>query len=172
MKTISIRITDHRTGEDRSITVSQPGATLELHADQVVSTIEQAATGRYIDNGDGTVTDTTTGLMWSRDNFGDGELNHEAAGKACAALRLAGHADWRLPTRAELLTLVDDTRHDPCIDTAAFPSCRSSWYWTATPAAWSASAAWLVYFSYGGAYGSRRSSSAFVRAVRAAPAGQ
>lgn len=54
---------------------------------------------------------------------------------------------WRLPTRAELLTLVDDTRHDPAC--AVFPDCPSDWFWTSTPWAGSSSGAWVVNFSNG-----------------------
>jgi hypothetical protein len=35
-----------------------------------------------------------------------------------------GFTDWRLPTRVELLTLVDDTKWNPAIDTEKFPDCR------------------------------------------------
>jgi hypothetical protein len=54
---------------------------------------------------------------------------------------------WRLPTRAELLTLVDDTRHGPAC--AVFPDCPSDWFWTSTPWAGSSSYAWYVNFNRG-----------------------
>ena len=57
---------------------------------------------------------------------------------------------WRLPTRAELLTLVDDTRCDPAC--SVFPDCPSEWFWTSTPWAGSSSLAWVVYFVNGYAY--------------------
>lgn len=126
---------------------------------------------RFRDNNDGTVTDTTTGLMWTKHDVGEDRMVHAAAESACKVLELGGHKDWRLPTRAELLTLVDDTRHDPAIDVSAFPSCKSNYYWTGTPAAWNAACAWVVYFSYGSAYDDDRDDTAFVRAVRV-PAGQ
>ena len=51
--------------------------------------------------------DPSTGLMWAgRDNFGR-DLNWRQAGKYCGALRLAGHADWRLPTIGELEAIFD-----------------------------------------------------------------
>jgi hypothetical protein len=112
------------------------------------------------------VLDTHHQLLWSAEEVGGERLNHADAPKACAELILcAGPA--RLPTRAELLTLVDDTRHEPAIDLAFFPTCRSNWYWTSTPAAWSPSGyAWIVSFGYGLASYYRRSGGAFVRAVR------
>jgi hypothetical protein len=83
------------------------------------------------------VLDTVHGLLWSAGDVVDERLDHDDATEACAKICLCGYEDWRLPTRAELLTLVDDTRHEPAIDTAFFPTCRSNWYWTSTPAAWS-----------------------------------
>ena len=54
---------------------------------------------------------------------------------------------WRLPTRTELLTLVDDTKYDPAC--SVFPDCPSGWFWTSTPWAGSSSFAWYVYFTSG-----------------------
>lgn len=54
---------------------------------------------------------------------------------------------WRLPTRAELLTLVDDTRRNPAC--SVFRDCPSEWFWTSTPWAGSSSFAWYVSFYYG-----------------------
>lgn len=58
----------------------------------------------YRDNGDGTVTDTVTGLMWQRDPGSKMTFDEaEAAAKAC---RLGGHDDWRIPTVKELYSLI------------------------------------------------------------------
>ena len=54
---------------------------------------------------------------------------------------------WRLPTRTELLTLVDDTRYDPAC--SVFPDCTGEWFWTSTPWAGSSSYAWVVSFGNG-----------------------
>ena len=159
MEGLSIRITDHSSGVDQTIEISPVRAAV---AAAIKSPIQ-----RYVDNGDGTVTDTTTWLMWSKENVGS-KGDWESADKACSALRLAGYKDWRMPARWELLTLVDDTRHSPAIDTDVFPNTESSWYWSGTPCAWDPSCAWIVNFSLGGAYDLRRNSYAFVRAVRSA----
>ncbi len=121
------------------------------------------------------VYDSTTGLMWSASDAAESELNHDAATVACKELNLAGATDWRLPTVEELFALVDRSRQEPAIDITYFPTCHSDWYWASTPAAWSSSSAWCVFFSYGFADSYRRDSECFVRAVRsvsAPPAGQ
>ena len=69
----------------------------------------------YVNNGDGTVTDMVTGLMWqqSPDNNCDGIINHAdkvsyaAACAGAAGYRLGGHNDWRLPTIKELYSLIE-----------------------------------------------------------------
>ena len=135
-------------------------------------TTKAPTASRFTDHGDGTVTDTTTGLMWSQATLTCGEVNHADAIKACRALRLAGHKDWRLPTVEELFALADRRRHHPAIDIAAFPDTQSDWYWTSTLCAWAPSCAWFVYFLNGLAYSLRRNLVAFVRAVRSARASQ
>ena len=131
------------------------------------------AATRFQDNGDGTITDTQSGLMWSQATLCDEAVDHHRAGEICSALDLAGHTDWRPPTVEELFALADRTRQSPAIDTDAFPDTRSDWYWSATECAWASSSAWIVYFGGGSAYGYHRDDDgAFVRAVRAVPAGQ
>ena len=159
MESLSIRITDHSSGVDHTIEISPVRA--------AVAAAIKSPTQRYVDNGDGTVTDTTTWLMWSKENVGS-KGDWGSADKACSALRLAGYKDWRMPARWELLTLVDDTRHSPAIDVSFFPDTKNDWYWSSTPCAWDPSCAWIVDFNDGYVYGYHRGYSAFVRAVRSA----
>ena len=115
-----------------------------------------------------TVIDSTTGLEWIAKPLA-GEFEHQKAIDACAALDFAGHKDWRLPTRAELLTLVDITRHEPAIDTAAFPDFpKRGWFWTSDLCAWSSASAWFVLFDFGSVYYGPRYSYGFALAVRRA----
>jgi len=61
---------------------------------------------RYRDNGDGTVTDLNTGLMWSKGL--DGHKVTPEEGEALAAkLTLGGYSDWRVPNIKELYSLID-----------------------------------------------------------------
>ena len=113
------------------------------------------------------VLDNETSLIWSR-AVSKEACTWQQADEIAKSTSVAGVLG-RLPTRKELLTLVDDTRYNPAIDTAFFPECPTDdWYWTSTPAAPSPGAcAWYVDFSNGGASWYNRSFSGFVRAVRA-----
>ena len=62
---------------------------------------------KYQDNGDGTVTDLVTGLMWQQsfDHNGDGEVNYddnltydELIALVEGGVTFAGYDDWRLPS--------------------------------------------------------------------------
>lgn len=79
--------------------------------------VAQPVSTRFIDNKDGTVTDTQTGLMWTKnaDLCGDDTLRfHEALGYIQEMNKgtypNAGFSDWRLPTLAELRSLLDYTK--------------------------------------------------------------
>lgn len=117
---------------------------------------------RFIPNDNNTVTDTQTGLVWSRNTIAQ-DVNHADAEKAVAALG----EGWRLPTSQELFALVDHGRQEPAIDTEAFPDTARAWYWTGTPTAWNSSAVWVVGFNDGSVSLSLRANDACVRAVRA-----
>jgi len=75
----------------------------------------------YTDNGDGTVTDNVTGLMWQQgpDTNGDGhidaadKLSCDAAIAWLDSFDLGGYSDWRLPTIKELYSLIDFSGLDP-----------------------------------------------------------
>lgn len=56
------------------------------------------------DNGDGTVTDPNTNLMWTQKP--SIEMEWSLASNYCADLNVGGHDDWRVPSLKELLTLV------------------------------------------------------------------
>jgi hypothetical protein len=111
------------------------------------------------------VKDRTTGLIWSRHTINDERYIWTEAKEAVADVQLCGWSDWRLPTRKELLSIVDDTRVSPAIDIRFF-DCKSDWYWTSTEVARSSDCAWFVYFSYGSSSWGGRGYGGFVRAVR------
>lgn len=73
---------------------------------------------RFHDNGDGTITDQTTGLQWSRMDSAEG-MNWQEALSYAENLKLAGHNDWRLPNTKELHYIVDYSRSPDTSKSAA-----------------------------------------------------
>jgi hypothetical protein len=94
----------------------------------------------YTDNGDGTVTDNVTALLWQQSAsttvFTWGAASTVGtAQNYCATLTLAGFSGWRVPSLVELTSLIDPA-NSPAINGAFFPAVPvfSSW-WTSTPLA-------------------------------------
>ncbi len=125
---------------------------------------------RYTDHGNGTVTDTQTGLMWQQATAPN-RMNWNDAIAWCNNLSLAGYSDWRLPDIDELRSLVDMS-YSPTINTTYFPNTVASWYWSSSTNAYSTGYAWVVYFYSGdGHHGTNKSLSRYVRAVRGGQSG-
>lgn len=110
----------------------------------------------YSDNGNGTITDLATGLVWQKCTYGQsGSLctgtpvlaQKSTAQTNCNNLSLAG-LSWRLPTRYELLTLTHyGVVSAPRIDTSIFPNTLNDYYWTSTVAANNSTNSWIVHTS-------------------------
>ena len=66
---------------------------------------------QYRDNGDGTVSDLVTGLMWQQDP-GD-KMTYDQAVAGADSFTLAGYDDWRLPSIKELYSLIQFSGLDP-----------------------------------------------------------
>ena len=115
--------------------------------------------GYFVVSGDGTVTDSNTGLMWQPCNLGkiwDGtpctgsSVNARVDGdreiEKLNNINSLGYSDWRMPNVNELLSLMDYSRSSPA---TTFPNTSSETYWTTTgllfPYAW-----FLINFKTGG----------------------
>jgi hypothetical protein len=123
-------------------------------------------TETYTDNGDGTVADTVTGLMWQK-AVAAGTFTQPQAVAFCPTLTLATHSDWRLPTIIELTSIVDLGLSSPSINVTAFPATPVAAFWSSSPVAGSPAYAWAVDFSDGHAgVGLVVSSTVDVRCVR------
>ncbi len=94
----------------------------------------------FHDNGDGTITDRATGLMWTKADSGV-PLDWRRALEYAESLECAGYTDWRVPNAKELQSIVDYTRApdatDPAKRTAAIDPVfdlteTESWFWTST----------------------------------------
>lgn len=158
--------------------------------------LTRAGTCRDVDNGDGTVSDLDTGLMWEQtDDLGgihdwDNLYQWSTAGFPCSGTVhthfllvlnngissdgtatsgcFAGHCDWRLPTSEELQSIL--RAPFPCGTNPCvdpiFGPTHGFYYWTTTTWAVDPSAAWVVDFSDGTLEVSSKVNSRYVRAVR------
>ncbi len=127
---------------------------------------------QFQDNGDGTVTDTETGLMWEqvRGENGSGEVSWEEGLDYCANLDHSGVTDWRLPGIRELESLVDEDRYDPAVDGVFGYGSLDTW--SNTTCSTSRTQAWYVGFESGSvAYADKEGSGHYARCVRGGPTG-
>ena len=88
----------------------------------------------FANNGNGTITDTTTGLMWQQQDDGITKT-WENAIKYCESLSLAGYDDWRLPNIKELSSIVDTSTYNPAADITYFPmdmTTTTNRWWSST----------------------------------------
>jgi len=152
---------------------------------------------RFVDNGDDTVSDVATGLTWEKkDDLGgihdkddlyawsttgtapDGAAftgflaalnNGSSADGTTIGGCFAGHCDWRLPTSAELQTILLEPSPcgtSPCID-PIFGATQAGDYWSTTSSMDSIpDGAWIVYFDDGGVSIDTKIFGSYVRAVR------
>ena len=140
----------------------------------------------FADNGDGTVTDTVTGLVWDQCSRGQtwastttpkcsGTVgtftwaNALAEADAANAATHRGFKDWRLPNRTELESLIDITQSNTATSAGfsdAFPATPAAYYWSSTTYAPDAAYAWFVYFGDGVAYTFYKANTYRVRLVR------
>jgi hypothetical protein len=142
----------------------------------------------YVDNGDGTITDTKTGLMWEKladdGSIHDKDNTYSWSGAFVRAATLnsgggfAGHTDWRVPNRAELESLVSLGAFSPAVspafNTGCAPSCTvltcsctvSPYYWSSSTYQDYPAYAWGVGFLDGSVNAGYKPYDGSVRAVR------
>lgn len=106
------------TEEVPSVRVRKPPAVKEP-ADKTLMEVDTREPGdRFVDNGDGTVTDRKTNLMWTKNGWRIdffSALKWQEANIKCEQFKLAGYADWRLPTIKEWESLVDREKEYPAL---------------------------------------------------------
>jgi hypothetical protein len=112
------------------------------------------------------VTDLNTGLMWQRADDGV-ERSWVAASAYCETLSLSRYDDWYLPSRIELVSIVDYGRTSPAVN-PVFTSLNQI-YWSASHFALESDKAWCVYFSSGVTSNLGKEQTHYVRCVRSGP---
>jgi len=125
-------------------------------------------TSRFTANGNGTVTDNLTGLIWLQNanctetvsgitKGGDSiswdnalTWSNGLASGNCTLTDGSSIADWRLPDRLELESLVDSSKYSPALPVGhPFTAVQSGYYWSSSTYAANTSDAGVVYMSYG-----------------------
>ena len=95
-----------------------------------------------------TVLDNVTHLMWERSV--NASLHTVASANAYCAMAHAGFSDWRLPSKIELESLVDDGIAAPHINQTSFPGTPLSNFWTSSPYVGPIGPRnWAIDFAYG-----------------------
>jgi len=110
--------TTQTTFYDNSNEISSPSASSAFYGQDALYSNNEP---QYQDNGDGTITDLVTGLMWSQstDINGDGDIDvddkvtYSEAVTGASSFDLAGYDDWRLPTIKEQYSLIQFSGVDP-----------------------------------------------------------
>jgi hypothetical protein len=119
---------------------------------------------RFIDNEDGTVTDSMTSLIWLKNPNIFGMLDWRDTSLAVNGLKEgdcgpnsdfvlsdgSSAGDWRLPTMKELCTLIDFSKREPALPRGhLFSDVPSGYHWSSTTLDHYSEMAWIVYFESG-----------------------
>ena len=82
----------------------------------------------FVVNGNGTVSDTLTGLMWQQAD--GGEMTIENATTYCSTLSLGGYSNWRLPSAHEAFSILNHQNNNPALNTTVFTTSIAEYWWT------------------------------------------
>ena len=140
-----------------------------------VASIITSAVTRFADNGNGTITDSLTGLIWLKNAncFGVqtwaaalSSANNLASGN-CGLTDGSTAGKWRLPNVNEWQSLVDYTRVSPTLPVDhPFAGVQSYYYWSSTTDASDTDGAWVVFLGDGGVYWLNKAVTGYVWPVR------
>lgn len=151
--------------------------------------LQKGVARSFTDNGNGTITDNLTGLMWEKQSD-DGSIHDKdntytwvnmfaAKVDTLNSMVFAGHNDWRVPNIVELESLKNFGRVGPAVysafNTSCAPTCtvttcsctQSNAYWSSSSYQSQPTLGWYVNFFYGNTTNDQKAISRLLRAVRA-----
>jgi hypothetical protein len=96
----------------------------------------------FINNNNGTITDTVTGLMWQ--SIDAGEMTIEKARSYCDTLTLGGFVNWRLPNAQEGFSILNLQNNNPALNTIYFPNTNAEYWWTSESQANDSNKIWVT----------------------------
>ncbi len=190
-ETVEVTNKIEKTVTEKQIETTAQSELTEISTqDQTQESIVKRSPNTFIDNKNGTVTFKTSGLTWQQCAVGQNWTGTTCNGNAKKmnwgeAMKLtsnfAGYNDWHLPTKEELMTLVEcsDDQYSqegscknytltnkPTINKMAFPNTTSSVFWASSSFVNLSYYAWGVYFSSGHPYYYIKFNKGNVRLVR------
>ena len=156
---------NYADGRIKGYGIERPDGSKKLFYVRYVRGNESYGDNRFVDNGDGTVLDMATGLMWQQGDSGAG-MNWQAALDFAEGVSVGGYDDWRLPDAKELQSIVDYTRSPDTTGSAAIDpifgvssiideggSVNYPFYWSSTTHSDGPDEKYAVYVAFGEALG-------------------
>ncbi len=124
-----------------------------------------AVSNKFTDNGDGTVTDKKTGLMWQKD-YDERMRTWNEAINYCNSLSFAGYSNWRLPNKGDLISLWSNAGSKKEVRDAFSPDMQEGVYWSSSPVEGDSGIGSVVYFEDGSDGGNDKMDTYNARCVR------
>jgi hypothetical protein len=152
----------------KSETISA-GGTFKFHVRAVRTiSVPTTITNHFTDNGDGTITDNLTQLIWQKVPNTTTQTWENAIAYA-ENLSLAGESDWRLPNIKELQSLNDESITNTSTNTTFFPSIGVHNYWSSTSLPNQTTKAWYWNTQFGITTYDVKTNANYVLCVRGIP---
>jgi len=108
----------------------------------------QTFPSQFVDNGNGTVTDVLTQLIWQKSSYSD-TLTWEQSLAYADTLSLGGISEWRLPNIKELQSINDEKRVNPSLNSTVFSASNARKYWSSTTLPNQTTKAWYLSTQFG-----------------------
>ena len=156
-------------GNHSKLETISAGGVKKFHAKAVRDvTTPTTISNHFTDNGNGTITDNLTQLVWQKVS-NPNLFTWENALVYAEGLNLATASDWRLPNIKELQSLNDETVSNPSVNTTFFPTIGVHNYWSSTSLPNQTSKAWYWSTIFGVTTYDTKTNTNFVICVRGIP---